>query len=120
MRKLEDILHSCSDALFPADMGRRAVQIHSVDCDDDTPLHVIVRRRDISGAKILIEAGAKVNAIGDMGETPLHIAVQKELEPIVKALLAAGANPDLRSEFGETPRERAAKIGGAINRAFKQ
>ncbi|WP_338461313.1 ankyrin repeat domain-containing protein [Synechococcus elongatus IITB7] len=119
MRSLEEILQSCSDALFPAEMGHKKVEIHSTDCDRDTPLHVIVRRSDLTGVQVLIEAGANVNAIGDMGETPLHIAVRQELEAIVKALLAAGSNPDIKSEFGETPREQAAKLKGAIKQSFR-
>lgn len=105
MRSLEDILKSCSETLFPAELGRKQVDIHSTDCDGDTPLHIMVWRRDISAAIALIEAGANVNAIGDMGETPLHIAVKQQLKPVVEALLEAGANPEIRSEFGETPSE---------------
>ncbi|WP_338438814.1 ankyrin repeat domain-containing protein [Synechococcus elongatus] len=119
MESLEEILQSCSDVLFPAEMGCRKVEIHSTDCDGDTPLHVMVRRADLPAVLALIEAGANVNAIGDMGETPLHIAVRQELEAIVKALLEAGANPDIKSEFGETPREQAAKLKGTIKRAFR-
>lgn len=120
MRSLDDILDSCSDTLFPAEMGLRKIDIHTADCDGDTALHVIVRRRDISGALVLISAGANVNAIGDMGETPLHIAVKAELEAVVEALLAAGANPDIRSEFGETARECSENMKGAIKQAFKR
>ncbi|UOW69885.1 ankyrin-repeat containing protein [Synechococcus elongatus PCC 6311] len=119
MRSLAEILQSCSDALFPAEMGRKKVDIHSTDCDGDTPLHVMVRRADFAAVLVLIEAGANVNAIGDMGETPLHIAVRQELEPIVEALLEAGSNPDIRSEFGQTPREQAAKLKGTIKQLFR-
>lgn len=108
MRTLEDILQSTSDSLFPAELGARRVAVDSRDADGDTPLHVLVRRRDFDGAKQLIAAGANPNAVGDMGETPLHVAVRQGAADIVEALVAAGARPDIRSEFGDTPLSLAA------------
>jgi len=116
---IDDLLQSISVALFPADEGRRRVAIDSRDCDGDTPLHVLVWRKNIGGAKALIEAGADVNAVGDMGETPLHVAVRQLLPDVVESLLVAGADPDLRSEFGSTPREMAHARGGVVARIFK-
>ncbi len=120
MRTLEEILQSTSDSLFPAELGRRRVAIDSRGSDGDTPLHVVLWRKDFGGAKDLIEAGADPNAIGDMGETPLHVAIRQEDPDIIDSLLAAGANPDIRSEFGETPRSLAASKKGAIARLLKQ
>ena len=120
MRTLEEILQSTSDSLFPADLGRRRVAIDSRDCDGDTPLHVLLWRKDFGGAKDLIEAGADPNAVGDMGETPLHVAIRQHVPEIVGSLLAAGANPDIRSEFGETPRTLAAAQKGVMARLLKQ
>jgi ankyrin repeat protein len=116
---LEEILASCSDTLFPADLGKAKVQIDSADADGDTPLHVLLWRGNDFGAKCLIEAGADVNAAGDMSETPLHIATRKQNAAIVALLLKAGAKPDVTSEFGQTPRSIAAELGGEINRVFK-
>ncbi|MDP3194787.1 ankyrin repeat domain-containing protein [Tabrizicola sp.] len=106
-RTLEEILASCSDSLFPAGMGSAPVHLHSVDCDGDTPLHVMLWRNDTGAALALIEAGARVNAAGDMSETPLHIAVRQQNLQAVDALLKAGADPDAISEFGESPRKMA-------------
>ena len=64
-RTLEDILASCSDSLFPAQIGRAPVHLQSVDCDGDTPLHVLLRRNDTEAVLMLIAAGAKINAVGD-------------------------------------------------------
>ncbi|MFP5480922.1 MAG: ankyrin repeat domain-containing protein [Alphaproteobacteria bacterium] len=110
-RTLADILASCSATLFPAGMGRTPVQVTSTDSDGDTPLHVVLRRQDSAAALMLIAAGAKVGAVGDMAETPLHIAVRLGDPQVVEALLAAGADPEARSEFGETPRSLAATRG---------
>lgn len=119
MRTIDEILQSTSDSLFPADLGRRRVEIDSRDCEGDTPLHVLLWRGDFSGAKALLEAGADPNAVGDMGETPLHVAVRQGTPNIVGALLAAGADADIRSESGDTPRTLAAGKKSAIARLFK-
>jgi ankyrin repeat protein len=120
MRTLEDILQSTSDSLFPADMGRRPVFIDSRSSDGDTPLHVLLGRKDVGGAKALLEAGADPNAVGDMGETPLHVAIRHGALAVIETLLAAGANPDIRSEFGDTPRTMAAAKDGDIARLLKR
>ncbi len=117
-RTLDDILQATSDALFPADIGKRAVAIDSVASDGDTPLHVMVRRGDLPAVRVLLAAGARADAAGDMGETPLHVAVSVDAPAIAEALLAHGADPDRRCEFGDTPRERARARGGAVARAF--
>lgn len=117
---LEEILASTSDVLFPAEMGEKAVSISSTDCDGDTPLHVMVWRNDAYAVKVLLEAGANPNAIGDMGETPLHVAVSKENCTIAETLLQADAKVNIRSDFNETAQERAIRKGGAIAKLFAQ
>ena len=115
---LQEVLQSTSDALFPAEIGERAVAIDSRDCDGDTPLHVVAWRDDVEAVEMLLRAGADVNAIGDMGETPLHVAISMDNPQMVAAMLKAGARDDIRSEFGETPREKALRRNGAIRRLF--
>jgi ankyrin repeat protein len=117
---LAEILASTSDTLFPAELGRKSVTIDSRDCDGDTPLHVMVRRKDRHAVRLLLAAGADVDATGDMGETPLHVAVSVEDAEIIEALLEAGARTNIRSEFGDTAAERAAKKGGKIAAMFRQ
>lgn len=119
-KSFEEILLSVSDVLFPAELGKKHVEIDSKDVDGDTPLHVLIWRNDVYGAQLLIKAGADVNAIGDMGETPLHVAISKENEPIIVALLEAGADTNIRSEFGETAIEKASKKGESIKKLFRQ
>ena len=81
---LEEILASTSDTLFPAELGEAPVAIDSADCDGDTPLHVMVWRKDRYAVDLLIEAGANVNAVGDMSETPLHVAVGQRVCLLLK------------------------------------
>ena len=118
MRTLEQILASCSDTLFPAEIGRAAVQLDSVASDGDTPLHVMLWRDDTEAVLVLLQAGAKVNARGDMSETPLHVAVRKQNLIAAEALLRAGADPNAVSEFGETPRTMAEKRAPKLRKLF--
>jgi len=119
-RSLTEILASTSDTLFPQDMGQHPVAIDSVDVVGDTPLHVLVARKDVYSVRVLIEAGANVDAIGDMGETPLHVAMRVQCLGAVEALLLAGAKIHIRSEFDETAQEKAKSIGGDIEKLFKR
>ena len=106
-QSLEEILASVSDVLYPEKLGAARVTLDSVDCMGDTALHVLARRPNLYGARLLLEAGADPNAVGDMGETPLHVAVSAESEEMVQLLLENGANSEIISEFGDTPKERA-------------
>ena len=112
------MLTSCSDSLFPADMGEAPVALDSRDVVGDTPLHVMLWRNNTFAILSFIEAGADVNAVGDMSETPLHIAVRKQNAAVVEAMLKAGASKSVVSEFGKSPKEMADKLGGDIRRLF--
>lgn len=118
--KLDEILQSVSDVLFPGEPIEKRIAIDSRSSEGDTPLHVMCWRKDFMGVKVLIEAGADVDAMGDMDETPLHVAISQDDEMIVEALLEAGANLNIRSEFGETALEKAMKSGGNIGKLVKK
>ena len=117
---LDQILASCSDSLYPAELGEAKVSIDSRDSDGDTPLHIMLWRKNTHGALLLIEAGADVNAVGDMSQTPLHVAVQQGNVAVAKALLKAGANKTHVSEFGKSPDDLALEAGGDMRRCFTQ
>ena len=113
---LEEILQSISVTLFPAEMGAARVHVCSRDVDGDTPLHVMAMRGDRYACQALVDAGADVDAVGDMGQTPLHIAITYDHIEIIDLLLRAGARTDIVSEFGETPLQKASNKGGEIAR----
>ena len=119
-RSLDDVLASVADTLFPAMLGEAKINVHSVDCEGDTPLHVVARRRDLHAVRLLIEAGANVNAVGDMGEKPLHVAVTQEALEVVSLLIAHGARADIVSEFGDTAAQRAEKRNPELARAMRR
>lgn len=117
---LEEVLQSTSDVLFPAELGEAKVKINSKDSDGDTPLHIMMWRREHYGAELIINAGADINAIGDMGATPLHVAIGQEDLFLIELLLLKGAKTDIKSEFGETAQEKARKKGKQIWKTFKE
>eukprot|EP00039_Didymoeca_costata_P006390 m.89785 g.89785 ORF g.89785 m.89785 type:complete len:302 (+) comp13240_c0_seq1:159-1064(+) len=71
-----------------------------------TPLHYCCRilPENPEGVKILIEAGAHVNAYDEAGETPLHVAILKGSKESVKILLNDGLVPVAKpTKGGESP-----------------
>lgn len=117
---LEELLQSTSLTLFPEQDGEARVAIDSADVCGDTPLHVLLNRGNDYGCRLLIEAGAEVNAVGDLGYTPLHLAVMKGNEDMIACLLAAGARPDLPCEFGETPTAMAERLDPSLAKALRR
>jgi ankyrin repeat protein len=62
--------------------------------------------------RILLRAGARVDAQDTRGNTPLWRAVfeSRGRGDTIQALLAAGANPDLPNQSGVTPGQLAERI----------
>jgi len=60
--------------------------------------------------KVLVAAGADVNALSYCGDTPLHLAYYPES---AETLLKAGANPTIPNHKGVTPLARAQTLGYA-------
>lgn len=60
--------------------------------DGETILHKAIFNRNLSDVRILIDAGASIEAVGDMGYTPLHEAVEFGNEEIVRVVIKAGAS----------------------------
>lgn len=72
-----------------------------------TPLH---EARTLGIARLLVRAGASVNALDSIHQTPLHCAIENEHPDIAVFLLRAGAKPDIADNAGNTPLHLAASI----------
>jgi len=59
--------------------------------------------QQVETLKLLIGAGADINAHDQNGATPLHRAVRTRCASVVKYLLSAGSNPLSRNRSGSTP-----------------
>jgi predicted component of type VI protein secretion system len=57
--------------------------------------------------RMLIEAGADVNARDGMGQTPLMFATRNSTPEVVTLLIEAGADVNARASSGRTPLSRA-------------
>lgn len=60
----------------------------------DTPLHDAARVGNLESLRLLIQAGAELNAPSEYGRTPLTLAARGGYRDIVTVLLEAGADPN--------------------------
>jgi len=80
--------------------------VDSCDVNNVTPLHLAAELGDIALVEtLLLEGGAFVNVIDDVGETPLFYALRGQHSSVVKKLIDHKANLFVKNEEGETPME---------------
>lgn len=79
--------------------------------DGMTALHWAAYYENVEIARLLIEAGADVQAANRYGVRPLSVACTTGNEAIVEMLLAAGADPNTTLRGGETALLTAARTG---------
>ena len=60
-------------------------------------------KRQVQMIRLLLDAGADMNAQDKNGATPLHRAVRTRCAAAVKFLLESGADPKIRNKPGSTP-----------------
>ena len=77
------------------------------------PLHAAAAGRHIEVCRVLLAAGADVNATQHGGFTPLHEAAQHGDVEMSELFLSAGADPSLTTAAGETAAYLAAAAGHA-------
>ena len=75
------------------------------------PLHAAAAGRATRAARVLIDAGADVNATQVAGYTPLHAAAHSGNRELVVLLLERGANVDVLTDDGRTPLALAEAAG---------
>lgn len=80
----------------------------------DTPLHLAATWGDTKIGRVLLEAGANPNLLGEYDNTPLHNAVRGGKYDFVKLLLEHGASKDVRNEDGFTAVDYAEKSGDTL------
>lgn len=75
-----------------------------------TPLHMACQQGHIEATRLLLNAGAPVDARDSFGKTPLARAVfsfQGGEPELIRLLLKAGADPDAKCDSGQSPRDIA-------------
>src|SRR5262245_56162867 len=79
--------------------------------DGATALHWAAHRDDLTIVDLLVRAGARAGAAGDLGTTPLHLACTNRNGAMVERLLAAGAGANAALTNGETVLMTCARAG---------
>lgn len=77
-----------------------------------TPLHLAAQSGLFEVCRVLVAAGANVDALDKNGQTPLHVtaaALWGEVPDICRLLVAAGADVHARDHKNRTPLHRAAE-----------
>jgi ankyrin repeat protein len=81
------------------------VDINQPDTNDKTALHLAVENRGLEVARVLLDAGARVDARDDEGQTPLHKALGGDM---ISLLVEHGhASLDTMDNEGRTPLQLA-------------
>jgi ankyrin repeat protein len=75
------------------------------------PLHSAAASGDRAVVRLLVDAGADLDAKQEGGFTPLHAVAQNGDDEGVELLLEAGALPDPRTDDGRTPEDLALAAG---------
>jgi ankyrin repeat protein len=88
-----------------------AVNVYSENELHVQPLHSAASGRHHEVCRVLIAAGADINATQRHDYTPLHAAAQHGDAELVELFLSAGADPTARLVSGETPAETAEAAG---------
>lgn len=84
------------------------------------PIHLAATNSNPGALKVLIAAGANVNAKDDDGRTPLHMAAYSNRIENAKLLLEAGADVEAKTAAGRTPlslarKSRSDELAGLIS-----
>jgi len=68
-----------------------------------TPLHMAARKDRISAARLLLAAGAPINAKNTKGRTPLAIAARDGYKDLAALLIEKGADVNIKASDGSAP-----------------
>ena len=88
-----------------------AVDTYTTNDFANQPLHAAAAGRHIEVCRVLLAAGADVNATQHGGSTPLHEAAQHGDVELTELLLSAGADPAIALPDGTTPADMAERAG---------
>ncbi|MFC6978993.1 ankyrin repeat domain-containing protein [Microbulbifer taiwanensis] len=106
------LMRAVFDGNLPAARSLVSAQVHleSRNREGWTALHLTAnlakhggRSQDQALVRLLVEAGANLNARENKGRTPLNLSVVNSRSAVLELLLASGADPDIGDKRGITP-----------------
>ena len=109
MLTLEEILSDA--AMSPSFTSVEKIGVDSRGDDGQSPLHWMATLGDAVAIRLLVGAGASIDAVDNKGNTPLHEAVTWRHTLAARMLIEQGADVLLRNESGLTPLEIAKSDG---------
>jgi ankyrin repeat protein len=89
----------------PADRGRREPRPGGL-----TPLHYAARENHVEAARLLVEAGASINALEANDITPLLMAISNNAPATAQYLLAHGGMVNAQDWYGRSPLWEAVNV----------
>jgi len=105
------VLRRYKDEDLPAFCGVELTDVNQKGSFDERPLDVAAVRGDLEELYALLDGGAEVDGLGELGNTALHEAAGQGHFDVVAVLLEFGARKDIRNEFGDTPLDIAVMHG---------
>ncbi|OQD71649.1 hypothetical protein PENPOL_c001G07560 [Penicillium polonicum] len=97
-----ELLQICLDR--GVDMAARQGEPHE-------PLYYAALFGNVASARLLLEAGVNINAVGDNSETALMAAIKDNRYDMFVFLLSCGADMEIADSMGRTPLISAAAMG---------
>lgn len=78
--------------------------LNALDKDGSTALHVAIRSNRVQNARLLVNAGARVDIKTREGDTPLHFvgSCHEDMLSVAKLLIGKGADPKAKTMNGST------------------
>jgi len=101
---IKALLAAGADPRIPTEQGTTALML-SAGGGTDIQRARAPEERDqaIETAKLLVEHGVDVNAVGQYGWTALHAAAYQGMTDVIEYLVSKGANVNEMDAFGQTP-----------------
>lgn len=109
MLTLDEVLEDVADS--PAFQGVKGLSPNTRGHNGETPLHWMATLGDAEGVRILVDAGAVVDAVDQNGNTPLHESCASRQVAAAKMLIGLGANRELKNHNNLTPLDVAEAEG---------
>ena len=103
-QNVEEVLKAVAEATYFSPEVERP-DLNTPNIFGDKPLQVVIAWGNISAVKLLLDAGAPLNAKNENGNTALHHALEMGHFEIARCLITAGADQSIRNDGEKLPKD---------------